>query len=118
MDQKSNVMGTVSLACGIGLIVCFFIGTCMSFVPFLGMFAIIFFPIDWILALAGLVTGIVGFTTSRTMDGVGAPQSLIGGGICGAWILMQVLVLGLAFLMIGGMFVLSILGAVAGGGNY
>lgn len=112
MESRSNVVATVSLVCSILLLVCYFAGMCLGFIPFLGIFALILMPIDWLLAIVGLITGIVGYRMSTTMNGAGAVPGIVGALISGLWLLFQIMLFGLVFLMIGGTMVLAVFGAI------
>jgi hypothetical protein len=107
MQPQPNTVATASLVCGLSLIVCFFGGMCMSFVPFVSLFVIVLMPIEWMLAIAGVVTGVLGYRASMARDGAGQVAAIVGGLISGMWILMQLLVWISVFVLIVGMFFLG-----------
>lgn len=111
MESRPNTLATVSLVCGVLLVVCYFAGFCISFIPFVGLLAVILMPIEWILAFAGLITGILGYRASRALDGQGQGAALLGTCISGGWLLLQVLLMVLLFLGVTSLVFLSVLGA-------
>ncbi|MEQ1566936.1 MAG: hypothetical protein ABMA64_14940 [Myxococcota bacterium] len=115
-SQPSNLAGTLSLVFSVALILLWIGGMCIGWIPFVGMFMLLFVPVEWFLAFAGLVTGIVGFRASQ-VHGVGAVPSLVGAMVSGGWIAFQAVVIGSVVFLFGGLTVLSVLGALLEGGH-
>ena len=112
MQSYSNTTATASLVCGISLLVCWVGGMCLGFVPLVGILAIFLMPIEWMLAIAGLITGIIGYRTAKTMDGQGSGAALAGALVSGGWLAMQIVLWASVTLLLVGMFALTLLMAV------
>ena len=97
-----NNLALISMIAGVALAVCFVVGTCIGFIPFVGFLSLFLYPVDWILAIVALVTGILGYRQAGLCGGLGLGQSIAGMVIGGLFILMQVVVI-LMVLVIGGL---------------
>lgn len=103
--NQSNPWGTVSLGLGVATWVVWFLGMCAGMIlPFLSTMA---FPVTWLMALAGLVVGVIGYRTAMVTDGSGRGASLGGLALNLAWIVLQLLIMLMLFVMFG-----SVLGIV------
>ncbi len=94
-------MANVSLACGAGLIVLFFIGMCIGFIPFVGMLAILLYPLDWLLAIAAVITGALGIKQSAQFGGQGKGQAIAGMVMGLGFMLLQIGLIVLVFALGG-----------------
>jgi len=79
MDEESNIVANVSLGAGIATWVVFVVHFCLGCVPFLGMFAILLFPVEGLLALTAIICGGIGISTASGLEeGTGRVQAMIG----------------------------------------
>ena len=112
MDSRQNTAATASLVCAVSLVVCYFVGMCVGMIPFVGLLALFLMPIEWILAIVGSITGILGYRASKTMDGSGSVAGLTGAVVCGGWIILQLMVWGMVFVLFAGTLVFTLMAAV------
>ncbi len=111
MDQQSNPWSLVSLGLGVGTWFVWFVGMCLGIViPFLSTLA---FPVTWLMALIGLVTGMIGYRTAMVQDGEGRGAALLGIALNLTWILVQVLIMVMLFVFVGGIFGIALLAVLA-----
>lgn len=112
MESRSNTLATVSLVCSIVLIVAWFGQMCVGIIPFIGFIALVLIPVEWILAIAGVITGILGWRTSAALDGEGRGPAAVGLAISAGWLLLQAVLLAMFFFLGVGFVFLGVLGAV------
>lgn len=109
MQSQPNTAATVSLVCGISLVVLWIGGMCLGFVPIIGFLALFLMPIEWMVAIAGVVTGIIGYRTSKTMNGQGSGAAIAGAAISTCWLAFQLMIWASVFLILVGTFAFTLL---------
>ena len=104
MDQQQNTMASVSLGSAIGLVVLFCVSFCLGFIPIVSLLNLLIFPLQILLAVTGLVTGIMGLSQARALDGEGHAKALVGVIVPVLWGLLQALMIamgvGLVMMMV------------------
>ncbi len=108
MDQRSNGMATLALGSGVAVWVLFVLGMCVSFVPILNWFSFLFVLLEFVVALTGLVSGILGWRQAR-VTAIGGTPAVVGMLLSLAWFLVEamLLLLGLGLLGLFGLLVLA-----------
>lgn len=110
MDQ-ANPWALGSLGLGLATWVLWFVGFCVgALVPFLGSAA---YPLSWATAIAGLAAGFLGYRTAMVTDGSGRASALAGIALNVSWILLQLLLIALAVLAVGGLLGALVLGVMS-----
>ncbi|MEO1268240.1 MAG: hypothetical protein AAFX99_09085 [Myxococcota bacterium] len=98
--MSNNTAATVSLLSGLGLIASFFIGMCLGFIPFIGLLALLLYPLDWILAIVAVVAGFMGIRESA-QSGEGKFESIVGMVIGFGFMILQLGLIGLVIALGG-----------------
>ncbi|MCB9686571.1 MAG: hypothetical protein H6738_08280 [Alphaproteobacteria bacterium] len=96
MDEQSNTMATVSMVSGVAIWVLMAINFCLGFIPILNMLGFLLMPVMFLVGIAGVVTGILGFRQSR-VSSIGGGASIFGVVSCLAWFLVEGMLLIFAF---------------------
>ncbi|MEL6180082.1 MAG: hypothetical protein AAFS10_14075 [Myxococcota bacterium] len=105
MDSQ-NTPALVSLGAGLAMVALVVFGTCIGFIPFIGLITLLFYPINWILTLTAIIAGVVGLRQAGQLNGDGQFQSIVGIILGVGYILLHVLIIGLMFAF-GGFSILS-----------
>lgn len=104
--SSNNTPALVSAIAAAALVVSFFIGVCIGFIPFIGLIALLLYPLDWILALVAIVAGIMGLRGVKE-TGEGQFESIIGMVVGAGFILLQLIMFGLMFALGGFGFIMT-----------
>ncbi len=100
-DEATHTLGTVSIGCASMLIVLYMMNTCLGAVPLLGLLSLFGYPLLALLAVTGVVTGVMGYRHAARRDSeVGKVPSILGAVICGLWLVFQVVAFGMATLLV------------------
>lgn len=110
MDAETNPVANAALACGVGVAVLMMVSMCLGFVPFVGpLFNLFLYPLMWIIAIAGVVTGFVGFRHASTLSTeAGKAQAIIGGALSAMWMAFQAFILCLTGGVVGVAVLMSV----------
>jgi hypothetical protein len=109
--EQSNPWGTASLGLGLGTWVVWFLGMCMGMI--IPLLSSLTFPITWLMALAGVILGVIGYRTAMVTDGSGRGASLGGLALNLSWIVLQLVLMAIVFLMVGSLVGIAFLAIIA-----
>lgn len=87
--RDPNLLANVSLGLSVILIILWIVAMFLGCIPIVGLVALLLYPIEAILAVGAIITGFLGYQRSQDLDGSGAVQALMGGGIAACWTLFQ-----------------------------
>lgn len=89
--ERSNPLAMASMACGVTALGLMFGSYCLGILPFAGWIAFLLMPVEWGLAFAGVLTGILGYRTAAELDEAGRSTSLWGLSLSLVFVALQLL---------------------------